>query len=214
METTFTELRSKEVINALTGKMLGNICDIVLDLRCNRILGFVVPGCKNFFNIFKPSQEIFIPFSQVCRIGEDIILVEVAEPPSKKQKNKPVRIFEVQNQQGSNEGDGTIYERKGTDSTTERNNEDQSASSLRKEERGGELNRGLRDYNNQSGEYLQNSSDRYNSSSRDYSQKTNYQQPTQKYNANAYSRSAQPNFDSENGPYLTKFDQNDIYPIS
>lgn len=98
METTFTELRSKEVINALTGKILGNICDVVMDLRCNRILGFVVPGSKNFFSFFKASQEIFIPFSHVCRIGEDIILVEVAEPPTKKQKNKPVRVFEVQEQ--------------------------------------------------------------------------------------------------------------------
>lgn len=98
METTFTELRSKEVINALTGKILGNICDVVMDLRCNRILGFVVPGSKNFFSFFKPAQEIFIPFSQVCRIGEDIILVEVAEPAAKRQKNKPVRVFETQGQ--------------------------------------------------------------------------------------------------------------------
>lgn len=98
METTFTELRSKEVINALTGKILGNICDVVMDLRCNRILGFVVPGSKNFFSFFKPAQEIFIPFSQVCRIGEDIILVEVAEPTAKRQKNKSVRVFETQGQ--------------------------------------------------------------------------------------------------------------------
>lgn len=102
METTFTELRSKEVINALTGKILGNICDVVMDLRCNRILGFVVPGSKNFFSFFKASQEIFIPFSHVCRIGEDIILVEVAEPPTKKQKNKPVRVFEVQEHSNQN----------------------------------------------------------------------------------------------------------------
>ena len=110
METTFTELRCKEVVNALTGKILGNICDVVMDLSCNRILGFVVPGSKIFFNLFKPSQEIFIPFSHVRRIGEDIILVEIAESPSKKQKNKAVRVFEVQKQADTNTSK-PIYER-------------------------------------------------------------------------------------------------------
>lgn len=120
METTFTELRSKEVINALTGKILGNICDVVMDLRCNRILGFVVPGSKNFFSFFKASQEIFIPFSHVCRIGEDIILVEVAEPPTKKQKNKPVRVFEVQEQHNSTNSTSTksVYEQPSENKST------------------------------------------------------------------------------------------------
>jgi YlmC/YmxH family sporulation protein len=106
METTFTELRSKEVVNALTGRILGNICDVVMDLGCNRILGFVVPGSKNFFSFFKASQEIFIPFSYVRKIGEDIILVEIAESPSKKQKK--VRIFEAQKQDIANSSKTTL----------------------------------------------------------------------------------------------------------
>lgn len=96
METSFTELRNKEVINVLSGKLLGNINDIIIDLRRNCVLGFMVPGNKCFLNFFKPPQEIFIPFNNVCKIGEDVILVEVVEAPTKKQKNKtPVRVFDA-----------------------------------------------------------------------------------------------------------------------
>ena len=94
METSFTELRNKEVINVLSGKLLGNVCDIIFDLRKNIILGLVVPGSKSFFNIFKPCQEIFIPYHSICKVGEDVILVEVVEQPSKKKK-RPVKVFDM-----------------------------------------------------------------------------------------------------------------------
>ena len=94
METSFTELRNKEVINVLTGKLLGNVCDIVVDFRKNIILGLVVPGSKSFFNFFKPSQEIYIPYCQICKIGEDVILVEVVETCQKKKKTQ-VKIFDM-----------------------------------------------------------------------------------------------------------------------
>lgn len=95
METSFTELRNKEVINVLSGRQLGNINDIIIDLTRNCVLGFMVPGCKSFFSFFKPPQEIFIPFNNVCKIGEDVILVEVIEAPTKKKKNKCVKVFDA-----------------------------------------------------------------------------------------------------------------------
>lgn len=94
LETTFTELRNKEVINVLTGRLLGNICDMVFDLRRNSILGVVVPGSKSIFNFFKSCQEIFIPYSSICKIGEDVILVEVLENATKK-KRKNVKVFDM-----------------------------------------------------------------------------------------------------------------------
>lgn len=94
METSFTELRNKEVINVLSGRLLGNVCDIVLDLRKNIILGLIVPGNKSFFNIFKPCHEIFIPYNSICKVGEDVILVEVVECSAKKKKQN-VKTFDV-----------------------------------------------------------------------------------------------------------------------
>lgn len=88
METSFTELRNKEVINVLSGRLLGNVNDVILDFRCNSVLGIVVPGSRSFFNFFKPCQEIFIPVCSICKIGEDVILVEIIETQQKKQRKK------------------------------------------------------------------------------------------------------------------------------
>lgn len=102
METSFTELRNKEVINVLSGRLLGHVCDIIFDLRCNKILGLVVPGNRSFFNFFKPCQEIFVPLCSICKVGEDVILVEVVENCSKKHK-KNVRVFEANELDNSSE---------------------------------------------------------------------------------------------------------------
>lgn len=59
------------------GKRLGHIVDIVFELPSGRIKGLVVPVCQGGFNLFKQPQQAFIPFNQICKIGEDTILVEL-----------------------------------------------------------------------------------------------------------------------------------------
>ena len=77
MQSSFLELRCKEVVNVVDGKKLGHIVDIVFDLQSGVICGLVVPGDKNFWNIFKSGGELFIPYNQICKIGDDTILVEL-----------------------------------------------------------------------------------------------------------------------------------------
>lgn len=77
METTFLELRCKEVVNVIDGRRLGHVIDIVFSLSSFCVQGIVVPGEKSFWNVFKKGNELFIPFKQVLKIGEDMILVEV-----------------------------------------------------------------------------------------------------------------------------------------
>lgn len=77
METSFLELRCKEVVNVVDGRRLGHIVDMVFELQSGRILGLVVPGEKTFWNVFKNSSQIFIPYGCVVKIGEDAILVEL-----------------------------------------------------------------------------------------------------------------------------------------
>ncbi len=81
METSYLELRNKEVINVVDGSLLGRIIDVVFDIRTSRVLGFVVPGTRAFFNIFKSCPEIFVPYRNICKIGDDVILVEVFNIP-------------------------------------------------------------------------------------------------------------------------------------
>lgn len=77
MESSFLELRCKEVVNVVDGRKLGHIVDLVFDLSSGRILGLIVPGEKTFWNVFKNSSQLFIPYTCVCKIGEDAILVEL-----------------------------------------------------------------------------------------------------------------------------------------
>lgn len=79
METTFIELRCKEVVNIIDGRRLGHITDVVFDLASACVRGFVLPGEKTGWNVFKASEQIFLPYSSIVRIGEDAILVEL--PP-------------------------------------------------------------------------------------------------------------------------------------
>ena len=77
LESSFLELRCKEVVNVVDGKRLGHIVDIVFELATGQITGLVVPGEKNFWNVFKSGGEIFIPYNQICKVGDDTILVEL-----------------------------------------------------------------------------------------------------------------------------------------
>ena len=66
------------MINTVDGKCLGHITDIIFDVVCAKALGFVVPQPnQGFFGLFKGGKDIFIPFDCVCKIGVDVILVEL-----------------------------------------------------------------------------------------------------------------------------------------
>ncbi|MDD4275965.1 MAG: YlmC/YmxH family sporulation protein [Clostridia bacterium] len=70
-------MRCKEVINVVDGKRLGRIIDIIIDQRRGRVLGLVVPSQKHGWPIFRACEDIFIPYNNICKIGEDVILVEL-----------------------------------------------------------------------------------------------------------------------------------------
>ena len=78
MEATFIELRCKEVVNVVDGRRLGHITDIVFDLNSARLLGFILPGEKTGWNIFKSCDQLFVPYGCIKRIGEDAILIELS----------------------------------------------------------------------------------------------------------------------------------------
>ena len=77
MEISYCTLKQKEVVNISDGKNFGNPTDLIIDINCGKILGIIVPSCKNFFNIFKNNNDIYIPYNRVCKIGKDIILVDI-----------------------------------------------------------------------------------------------------------------------------------------
>ena len=44
---------------------------------CGRILGLVVPGKKSLFRSFTSSDNLFVPWNNIVKIGGDVILVEM-----------------------------------------------------------------------------------------------------------------------------------------
>lgn len=74
-DLSYCELRAKEVVNATDGKRMGRIVDILFDRNSGKISGIVVPYGRR--NVFGKNQDVFIPWRCVCKIGEDVILVNL-----------------------------------------------------------------------------------------------------------------------------------------
>ncbi len=81
------ELRCKEIVNVVDGRRLGHIVDVIFNLENGCLQGVVVPGEKNFWNVFKNGAELFIPLSQIVKVGSDAILVELFSNPPPQNPN-------------------------------------------------------------------------------------------------------------------------------
>lgn len=73
------DLRNKEVINIYDGKSLGYVYDIEINLERGIIEGLIVPAQRSFFSFFgRGDNDYVIKWRDIKRIGDDVILVDVA----------------------------------------------------------------------------------------------------------------------------------------
>lgn len=70
-----SELQSKQIVNIKDGKNVGKIVDAIIDGNGNT-LSFVVQKGKLFMNVIG-KNDIEIKWSQIKKIGEDVILVDI-----------------------------------------------------------------------------------------------------------------------------------------
>lgn len=82
MSITYQELRKKDVLEISSGKNLGKITDLIIEKRTGKILKIIVPGKRGGF---LSCENLEIKYSQIEKIGDDVILVDT----SKKQLPKP-----------------------------------------------------------------------------------------------------------------------------
>ena len=73
----FCELRRKEVINLRDGARLGAVCDLEVDLCSGTVCSIVVPGPPKMWGLLKSDEELVIPFCEINKIGDDVILVDI-----------------------------------------------------------------------------------------------------------------------------------------
>ena len=75
---SLSELRTKDVVNTLDGRRLGKVMDIEFDERDGRVEALVVPGEFKVGNVIRGEKCGFvIPWQRICKIGENVILVEI-----------------------------------------------------------------------------------------------------------------------------------------
>lgn len=73
------DLRQKEVINIVDGKRLGFVKDAEFSLDTGRIVSLILPGRWSIFRIFGRIEEMVIPWRDIKKVGEDIILVDIRD---------------------------------------------------------------------------------------------------------------------------------------
>lgn len=74
-----SDFQTKDVINIVDGKKLGQISDLELDLKQGRIEAIVVPSYSKFMGLFGGGTELIIPWRNIVKIGADVVLVKMEE---------------------------------------------------------------------------------------------------------------------------------------
>lgn len=69
-----SDLQNKDIINMLDGKKIGNIIDATFNIDSGMIENLIIEPSKSLFSIKNTGLQI--KFSQIKKIGEDVILIE------------------------------------------------------------------------------------------------------------------------------------------
>ena len=77
MATKFTDLHCKEVICVSDGRRLGFVSDARIELPEGKVSAIIVPGPCRFFGLFGRKDDFVIPWRNICRMGPDIVLVDI-----------------------------------------------------------------------------------------------------------------------------------------
>ena len=68
---TLSDIEEKDVINVVTGERIGFVSSLRIDTNSGQIIAITVQQSMRFVN--------FVPWNQILKIGEDVIIVNVAQ---------------------------------------------------------------------------------------------------------------------------------------
>lgn len=71
------DFKQKEVINIKDGKILGFVVDVQANFESGEINSIIVAKTGKFINNIRSRNNITIPWENIQKIGEDVILVEI-----------------------------------------------------------------------------------------------------------------------------------------
>lgn len=72
-----SELQKKDIINIRDGKRVGKIIDVEFDNN-GYMVHFVIERCNFMRSLFSNTNELNIKFSQIKKMGEDVILIDIS----------------------------------------------------------------------------------------------------------------------------------------
>lgn len=79
-----SDFQIKDVVNVFDGKRLGHIADIDINLNTGKIDAVVIGGTGKVLGLFGKDDEIVIPWKNIIKIGQDVILVRYQDTRSGK----------------------------------------------------------------------------------------------------------------------------------
>lgn len=72
-----SELQRKDIINIKDGKKVGKIIDVEFDPSSGYLVHFVIERVHFMRNLFTNTEELTINFTQIKKLGEDVILIDI-----------------------------------------------------------------------------------------------------------------------------------------
>ena len=70
-----SDLQNKDVINMLNGEKIGNVIDAEISEDTGNILKLIIYSKRGFLKNIRGSDDFEIKWSEIKKIGEDVILV-------------------------------------------------------------------------------------------------------------------------------------------
>ncbi|MFD1705809.1 YlmC/YmxH family sporulation protein [Siminovitchia sediminis] len=81
-----SEFQLKDIVNIADGRKLGNITDIEINLDTGKIESIIISASGKLLGFFGKDEEVVIPWNQIMKIGQDVILVRYAGTQYTQQK--------------------------------------------------------------------------------------------------------------------------------
>lgn len=74
-----SEIGGKEIVNLCDGSRLGIIAesDLLINEKTGKIESLLIPKSKNLFNLFSNEYLTQIPWTDIKKIGSDMIIIEL-----------------------------------------------------------------------------------------------------------------------------------------
>ncbi len=88
-----SEFQAKEVVNVENGKRLGHIGDLDVNMTTGKIEHLVIPGAGKMMGLLGRESDVVIPWRNIVRIGDDVILVRFYANSGEAEKSNDDRSY-------------------------------------------------------------------------------------------------------------------------